>query len=111
MGTIDPAVLSLIESAASSVASWVAVSIAAALAAAIKTWWAIQRRLRSIEDELNMGADESRFDIVEKKQDTHRRYLLGDPDDPSSPGVLARMRDMDSKLDRIIEHVEREDSE
>jgi G:T/U-mismatch repair DNA glycosylase len=64
-----------------------------------------------VEAELSMSSDETRLDIAEKKQDTHRRYLLGDPDDPTSPGVLTRMRDMDAKLDRIIEHVEREDND
>jgi hypothetical protein len=104
-------VLSLIDSVASDFASWILVSVAAGLAAGLKTWWAIQRRLRAIEEELNMSADESRVDVVEKKQSTHRRYLLGDPDDPSSPGVLSQMRDMDAKLDRIIEHVEREEDD
>jgi hypothetical protein len=81
------------------------------VAAAVKLWWSIRRRLKAVEAELSMSSDETRLDVAEKKQATHRRYLLGDPDDPTSPGVLTRMRDMDSKLDRIIEHVEREERE
>jgi hypothetical protein len=103
--------LSLVENAVSDLASWILLSVAAALAAGVKTWWAIQRRLRAIEEELSMSSERTRVDVVESEQAKHRRYLTGDPDDPTSPGVLKRMRDMDSKLDRILKHVEREEED
>jgi uncharacterized SAM-binding protein YcdF (DUF218 family) len=102
--------LSVLDNVISDFASWIAIGLATALAAALRTWWAIQRRLRKIEDELNMSSDETRVDAVESVQAQHRRYLTGDPEDPTSPGVLSRMKEMDSKLDRIIEHVEREEN-
>jgi hypothetical protein len=104
-------VMSIIQQAAQDLASWVLVTIAATVAAAIRTWWSIQRRLKQIEGELNMGADESRIEAIEADIERQDRYFLGDPNDPGDPGLLRRVHDMDEKIDRILDHVEREEND
>jgi hypothetical protein len=104
-------IIDAVNSALSDFAIWIITTTLLWLAALARAWWRLQREVADIRSELEMSADETRLDGIDSAIDRQDRYFLGDPNDPSDPGLLRQMHDLDQKLDRVLQAVEDDEDE
>lgn len=111
MGAVILAILDAVNSVLSDLAVWIVATALLWLAALARAWWRLQREVADIRSELDMSADETRLDGIDSAIDRQDRYFLGDPNDPSDPGLLRQMHSMEQKLDRVLQAVEDDEDE
>jgi hypothetical protein len=102
-------ILDAVNSVVSDLIVWFLTTVLLGLAALARAWWRLQRQVADLRSELEMSADETRLDGIDSAIDRQDRYFLGDPNDPSDPGLLRQMHNMEQKLDRVLQAVEDDD--
>ena len=103
--------LTLVESITADLAVYVGSAILGSVASIVLIGWRLYRRNRAMWEELNMASETTRLESIDDDIARQDRYFLGDPNDPSDPGLLRQMHSMEQKLDRVLQAVEEDDND
>ena len=95
---------------------WLIVSAAAIVGEAGRRIWKLEKRTREATDDVQHLDDrvetvESRVLDVEEEVARTRRYLVGDKDDPSQPGLLDEVHGVKADVNRLDEKIDKNHQE